>query len=191
MFNKTPLESFHQTWHVKKKKKVPQNPKGAPAVYLILLCGAIRRTGAERATEWRKWRIHYLAKGANSRAEMDPPWAFFFLFFFFFRSGKHKTMASSGYAREGPEREEVTLGHLARCYLQHRTGWTGVLFDPLPYTPHLAAWAVPGDKTTTFLFFIQSAVIVAIIGRYFLRPATAPCPFSCVTRRPTPLSPFM
>lgn len=60
-----------------KKKKVPRNPKGAPAVYLILLCGAIRRTGAERATEWRKWRIHYLAKGANSRAEMDPPWAFF------------------------------------------------------------------------------------------------------------------
>lgn len=77
MFNKTPLKSFHQTWHVKKKKKVPRNPKGAPAVYLILLCGAIRRTGAERATEWRKWRIHYLAKGANSRAEMDPPWAFF------------------------------------------------------------------------------------------------------------------
>lgn len=78
MFNKTSLKSFHQTWHVKKKKSL-RNPKGAPIVYLILLCGAIRRMGAERATQYgESGRIHYLAKGVNSRAEMDPPWVFFF-----------------------------------------------------------------------------------------------------------------
>lgn len=48
------------------KKKALPNLKGAPVVYLILLCGPIRCTGAERTTIWRKWRIHYLVKGVNS-----------------------------------------------------------------------------------------------------------------------------
>lgn len=124
-----------------KKKKSLRNPKGAPVVYLILLFGAIRRTGAERATIWRKWRIHYLAKGVNSWAEMDPPWVF---------SSSFGAVNIKQWRRRnirGRElKGEVTLGHLARCYLRHKTGWTRILFNPLPCTQHLALWAVRGDK---------------------------------------------
>lgn len=47
---------------------------------------------------------------------------------------------------------EVTLGHLARCYLRHKTGWTRILSDPVPRTQHLALWAVRGDKRSNNLF---------------------------------------
>lgn len=147
MFNKTSLKSFHQTWHVKKKSL--QNLKGAPVVYLILLCGPIRRTGAERTTIWRKWRIHYLAKGVNSWAEMDPPWGFFFFSSSFGAVNIKQWRLQDMRGRE--LKGKVTLGHLARCYLLHKTGWTRVLFDPLPYTQHLALWAVRGDKHDNIL----------------------------------------